>query len=81
VLRHGYRRSLFGPLADQPPDFAVQLHLGQIFRYDSIYSVKKFAIVDIFSNVHGDLLSGAERLFLKQGKGLKRLSCRPSPLP
>jgi hypothetical protein len=28
--------------------------LGQIFRYDSIYSTKKFAVVDVFPNVHGD---------------------------
>jgi hypothetical protein len=54
MLRHSYRRSFFGPLADQPPNLAVQLHLGQIFRYDSIYSVKKFAVVDVFSDVHGD---------------------------
>jgi hypothetical protein len=53
VLRHGYRRSLFGPLADQPPDLAVQLHLGQIFRQGGVYGTKKFAVVDVFPNVHG----------------------------
>jgi hypothetical protein len=52
MLRHGYRRSLLGSLADQPPDFAVQLHLGQIFRQGGVYGTKKFAVVDIFSDVH-----------------------------
>jgi hypothetical protein len=33
------------------------------------------------SGVARDLASGAERLFLKQGKGLEQLSCRPIPLP
>jgi hypothetical protein len=53
MLRHGYCRSLFGPLADQPPDLAVQLHLGQIFCQGGIYGTKKFTVVDVFPNVHG----------------------------
>jgi hypothetical protein len=81
ILRNRDSGSFFGPLADQPPDLAVQLHLGQIFRQGGVYGTKKFTVVDVFPNVHGELLSGAERLFLKQGKGLERLTCRPSPLP
>jgi hypothetical protein len=28
--------------------------LGQIFRYDRFYSVKKFAVIDVSPDVHGD---------------------------
>jgi hypothetical protein len=55
--------------------------LGQIFRQDGVYGTKKFAVVDVFPNVHGGILSGAERLFLKQGKGMERLPRRSIPLP
>jgi hypothetical protein len=81
ILRNRDSGSFFGPLADQPPDLAVQLHLGQIFRQGGVYGTKKFAVVDIFPNVHGNSFPARSAYFLKQGKGLERLSCRPIPLP
>jgi hypothetical protein len=56
VFRDGHSGSLFRPLADQPTDLAVQLHLRHTRRHSGLYGGEQVAVVNVFSDVHGFLL-------------------------
>jgi hypothetical protein len=52
MFGNGNSRTLFRPLADQPTDLAVQLHLRHTRRHSGIYGGEKVAVVNGFSDIH-----------------------------
>ncbi len=68
VFRGSHRRALFRPAADQPTNFTVQFHLGQICRQQRVQRREQGAVVGGFPDVHGLLLSGATRLIFETGR-------------
>jgi hypothetical protein len=59
ILRNCDSGSFFGALAGHTTDLSVQFHLGQSSRNKGLHSVKQGAVIDVLSDVHRFLLSGA----------------------
>lgn len=80
ILRNRHRRALFRASSNQASNFAAGFHLRQLRRQDGINLLEQFAVVDVLSDVHLLLLSGAARHIMMQGEGKRGSTPRfPSP--
>ena len=79
-LRNSHRRTLFRASCNQASDLAAGFHLRQLSCQNSIYLFEQLTVVDVLSDVHWLLLSGAARHIIMQGKGKRGSTPRfPSP--
>ena len=82
MLRDSRCSALLLLRGDQASDFPVQLHLRQDGAHSAVNGCEKVGVVDVFSYVHGFLLSGALRLigvnlrYLLQRKEKRGNFCR-----